>query len=75
MLMISDDEIRKSMTSCKATIAQGNIESDSLGSALLKLFVCLKRKRAHPKINDRTKSALDKYIVEVLKLLFLHYDC
>lgn len=55
-------------------MAMGTVTTEQLGRSLLKLYICLRRKRALPNLNDSTKKVLDDHLIEVLKLLFLHYD-
>ena len=74
LLMMSEDETRKILVSVRASISNGNVTSDSIGRSLLKLLVCLKRKRSTPNLNDRTKKILDQHILDVYKLQFLHMD-
>jgi hypothetical protein len=66
MLSMKEDEVKKSITSCKATMVQGNLSSESLSNALFKLYICLTRRRKLAGINDRTKKSLDGHILEVM---------
>lgn len=74
MLTMKEDEVKKSITSCKATMVQGNMTSESLSNALFKLFICLMRRKKLPGLNDRNKKALDGHILEVMQLLFAFFD-
>lgn len=73
LLVMSEDEVRKVFNSAKASLAKGTI-SDSLWNSLVKLYICLRRKRALTGLNDSTKRKIDENLVEVLKLLFLMAD-
>ena len=41
---------------------------------MLKLYIQMRRKRSYPGLNDRSKQALDQYLADILKLIFLHLD-
>jgi hypothetical protein len=71
---MSEDEVRKVFVSAKASLAKGTIQSESLWNSLVKLYICLRRKRALPGLNDQTKRKLDENLVEAMKLLFLMTD-
>ncbi len=74
MLAITEDEIKKEFNTFRASILQGNIESESIRTALIRLYVKLRRRKRMTGISDRMKRAYDKYILDVLKLLYLHLD-
>lgn len=59
LLIMNDEKVRSSFTSCRASIVGGHIASQSLCRSLLTLTVSLLRKRGLPGLNDRTKGALD----------------
>jgi len=73
LLVMSEDEVRKVLSSAKASLAQGTI-SESLWNSLVKLYICLRRKRALTGLNDSAKKKIDENLVEVMKLLFLQAD-
>jgi hypothetical protein len=74
MLAVTEDEIRKGFSSYRASITSGNISSEPLFKAMLKLYIQMRRKRSYPGLNDRSKQALDQYLADILKLIFLHLD-
>ena len=66
MLAITEDEIIKELNSFRASIAQGHIESESFRTALIRLYVKMRRRRRMAGISDRMRRAYDKYIPQVL---------
>ena len=74
MLAITEEEIKKEFNTFRASISQGNIESESIRTALVRLYVKLRRRKQMTGIPDRMKRAYDKYILDVLKLLYLHLN-
>jgi hypothetical protein len=62
MLAITEDEIQKEMSGIKASMGQGNLQSDSLRTAMIKLFVRMRRRRGITGLSDRMKRAYDTYI-------------
>jgi len=62
LLAITEDEIQKELGGIKASMGQGNLQSDSLRTAMIRLFVRMRRRRGLTGISDRMKRAYDKYI-------------
>ena len=53
---MSEEEITQKINSCKASIANGNISSQSIGDNLMAVYCSVRRRRyGGQKINDRTK--------------------
>lgn len=73
MLPLQEEEVRKLYNSVRASLAQGTV-SMSLWNSLLKLYICQRRKRQRPGLNDLSKKKIDENLVEVLKGLFLLAD-
>lgn len=74
LLAITEEEIKKELAAVRASIAQGHLESESIRTALIRLYTKMRRRRRLDGISDRMRKAYDTYITEVLKLLFLHLD-
>jgi hypothetical protein len=74
MLAITEEEIKKEFNSFRASVVQGHIESESLRTALVRLYVKMRRRKRLAGISERMKRAYDKYILQVLQLLYLHLE-
>ena len=70
LLKITDDEIIKNFNSYFGLLSKGNLQSESLRNSMYLLYVKMRRKRKNSKLNHHTKSALDKHIYKILRLIF-----
>ena len=66
MLAITEEEIKKEFNGFRASVVQGHIESESLRTALVRLYVKMRRRKRMVGISERMKRAYDKYILQVL---------
>lgn len=74
MLAVTEGEIQKEFTGFKSSMGAGNLESESLRTAMLRLYIKMRRRRTLKGMSDHMKRAYDTYIIDVLKLLFLHLE-
>ncbi len=70
ILRISEDEIIKNFNSYFGLLSKGNLQSESLRNSMNLLYIKMRRKRSNTKLNHHTKSALDKHIYKILRLIF-----
>jgi hypothetical protein len=74
MLAITEDEIKKEINSIVASIGQGNIESESLRTALVRIYVKMRRRKRMTGYSERMRRTYDIYILKVLKILYMHLE-
>ena len=74
MLAITEDEIKKELNSIVASIGQGHIESESLRTALVRIYVKMRRRKRMTGYSERMRRTYDIYILKVLKILYMHLE-
>jgi hypothetical protein len=74
MLAITEDEIKRELNAIVASIGQGNIESESLRTALVRIYVKMRRRKRMTGFSERMRRTYDIYILKVLKILYMHLE-
>ena len=74
MLAITEDEIKRELNAIVASIGQGHIESESLRTALVRIYVKMRRRKRMTGFSERMRRTYDTYILKVLKILYMHLE-
>ena len=74
MLAITEDEIKRELNAIVASIGQGHIESESLRTALVRIYVKMRRRKRMTGFSERMRRTYDIYILKVLKILYMHLE-